>query len=244
MMKVDEFVKQLRLAASVKSLYVRGAFGAPLNDTNKKRYTQNHKYNKKPDRTAKIMAASPDTIASDCSGIIKGVLWGWNNNTTKRYGGAEYKSNGVPDVDDAGMIKACKDATTDFSRIEPGMLLWMSGHVGVYIGDGQAVESTPSFKDGCQITYVKNLGYNVGNCRKWTKCGHLPWVEYKSAIDKPKPQDGSDTQPQAVYYTVVRGDTLSKIAKANGTTVKAIQALNPAITNPNKIYVGQTIRLK
>jgi peptidoglycan endopeptidase LytE len=45
-------------------------------------------------------------------------------------------------------------------------------------------------------------------------------------------------------YIVKRGDTLSKIAKANRTTVKKIQALNPAITNPNRIYVGQTIRIK
>lgn len=241
MMKVNDFVRQLRLAASVKSLYVRGAFGAPLNDTNKKRYTQNHSYNKKPDRTAKINAATPDTIASDCSGIIKGVLWGWNNDTTKRYGGAEYKSNGVPDVDDAGMIKACKDATTDFSKIEPGMLVWLSGHVGIYVGDGQVVESTPSFNDGCQITYLKNLGYKTGNCRKWTKCGHLPWVEYPQAQKPtPTPTQGGEAQ----YYTVKKGDTLSKIAKSNGTTVKAIQALNPSITNPNKIYVGQKIRIK
>jgi LysM repeat protein len=39
---------------------------------------------------------------------------------------------------------------------------------------------------------------------------------------------------------VKKGDTLSAIAKANKTTVKAIQAANPQITNPNLIKPGQT----
>ena len=63
-MKSDEFLQKMRLAASVKSLYVKGCFGAPLNDTNKKRYTQNNVYNKRPARTAKINAASADTFGS------------------------------------------------------------------------------------------------------------------------------------------------------------------------------------
>lgn len=242
MMNVDEFLDKMRLAASVKSLYIKGCFGAPLNDENKKRYTQNNDYNKRADRVAKIMAASADTFGSDCCGIIKGCLWNFSADPSKRYGGAEYKANGVPDVGADGMIKACKDATTDFSKIEPGMLVWMSGHVGIYVGDGKVIESTPSFNDGCQYTNLGNLGYKTGNWRSWKKCGHLPWVKYKSVPVEVKPQIDPFGQPQT--YVVKKGDTLSKIAKANGTTVKAIQALNPQITNPNKIYVGQTIRIK
>ena len=34
------------------------------------------------------------------------------------------------------------------------------------------------------------------------------------------------------------GDNLGKIARANGTTVEAIMAMNPSITNPNKIMAG------
>ena len=45
-----------------------------------------------------------------------------------------------------------------------------------------------------------------------------------------------------VTYVVKPGDTLSKIAKKYGTTVKAIQALNPTlIKNVNYICAGWTI---
>lgn len=53
----------------------------------------------------------------------------------------------------------------------------------------------------------------------------------------------STPKPQAVYYTVKSGDTLSKLAKKYGTTVAQLVAWN-SIVNPNKIYVGQKIRVK
>ena len=47
------------------------------------------------------------------------------------------------------------------------------------------------------------------------------------------------------YYTVKAGDTLSAIARKYGTTVSAIQKLNPTlIKNVNLIYVGWKIRVK
>jgi LysM repeat protein len=49
----------------------------------------------------------------------------------------------------------------------------------------------------------------------------------------------------AVYYTVQRGDTLSAIARKYGTTIGAIQKLNPTlIRNVNQIQVGWKIRVK
>jgi peptidoglycan endopeptidase LytE len=44
-------------------------------------------------------------------------------------------------------------------------------------------------------------------------------------------------------YYAVRGDTLRKIAAKFNTTVDAILKLNPQITNPNIIYVGQAITI-
>ena len=45
-------------------------------------------------------------------------------------------------------------------------------------------------------------------------------------------------------YTVQKGDTLSGIAVKFGTTVKQLQAWNPVITNPDKIFEGQKIIVK
>lgn len=45
-------------------------------------------------------------------------------------------------------------------------------------------------------------------------------------------------------YTVQKGDTLSKIARANNMTVSELAAKNPQITNVNVIIQGQTIQIK
>jgi len=44
-------------------------------------------------------------------------------------------------------------------------------------------------------------------------------------------------------HTVKAGDTLSKIAAANRVTVQMILDINPQITDPDVIEVGQVIRI-
>ena len=53
-----------------------------------------------------------------------------------------------------------------------------------------------------------------------------------------------EAEPEAFYHVVVKGENLSKIARTYKTTVKAIMALNPIITNPNIIRVGWRLRIK
>ena len=54
----------------------------------------------------------------------------------------------------------------------------------------------------------------------------------------------SDDKANLKFYTVKRGDTLTKIAKQYGTTVEKIMQLNKEIKNKNKIKVGQRLRLE
>lgn len=54
---------------------------------------------------------------------------------------------------------------------------------------------------------------------------------------------GGAIQPQAQYYTVKSGDTLSGIAAKYGTTYQQIAKLN-GIANPNVILAGQKLRVK
>lgn len=183
MMKASELVAKCKqVATDFNTLYVMGCFGAPLTDKNKKRYTNNHKYNMQDARTAMINAASEDTFGFDCVCFIKGILWGWSGDASKTYGGAVYKSNDVPDTSADGMIRKCSDISTDFSAILPGEVVWMPGHIGVYIGEGLAVECTPKWANKVQITAVHNIGKKGGyNGRKWTKHGKLPFVDYSDA---------------------------------------------------------------
>ena len=186
-MKASEFVEKLNdVVKNHKTLYVMGCFGAPMNARNKTRYCTNHDYNKKPNRTAMIQAASADTFGFDCVCLIKGILWGWSGDKTNTYGGAKYASNGVPDASADGMIQRCIDVTTNFANIEVGEALWCKGHIGVYIGDGLAIECTPAWKNCVQITAVRNIGTKSGyNARTWTKHGKLPYIEYDVKEDKP-----------------------------------------------------------
>lgn len=177
-MKASEFVKKLEdIAKNYKTLYIMGCFGAPMSNKNKTRYCNNHSYNRKAARTKMIQAASADTFGFDCVCLLKGVLWGWNGDASKVYGGAKYTSNGVPDIGADQMIKVCSELSTDFSSIEVGEAVWMSGHIGVYIGNGLSVECTPRWDNCVQITACNCIkpGYNT---RTWKKHGKLPYIDY------------------------------------------------------------------
>lgn len=172
----------LDIANNYKTLYVYSCFGSPMTAENKKRYTTNCAYNKRAERTRMIRSASSDTFGFDCVNLIKGILWGWNGNRYATYGGARYAANGVPDVSANGMIQKCYGVTTNFSHIEVGEAVWMEGHIGVYIGNGLAVECSPKWKNCVQVTAVGNIGSKRGyNTRTWTKHGKMPYVSYTGA---------------------------------------------------------------
>ena len=48
----------------------------------------------------------------------------------------------------------------------------------------------------------------------------------------------------ATYYTIKRGDTLTRIAHRYGTTVKRLVDMNHKITNPSLIHTGDRIRVR
>lgn len=57
----------------------------------------------------------------------------------------------------------------------------------------------------------------------------------------------ANPEPEAVFYTVQKGDSLSKIAKAqygNAMAYNAIfEANKPMLSHPDKIYPGQVLRI-
>ena len=177
--------KVVDIAQNYKTLYVMGCFGAPMTPKNKARYIASKAadgYNGRHERTKMINAATADTFGFDCVNLIKGILWGWGGDASKQYGGSKYAANGVPDVSADGMIAKCKNVTKDFRGIVPGAAVWCKGHIGIYIGNGLAVECTPRWKNCVQITAVGNVGKVAGyNTRTWTKWGLMPYVDYTDA---------------------------------------------------------------
>ena len=169
------------VAQNNKTLYVLGCFGWPMTSANKERVVRSYSYNQKTTRLKKIESADESTFGFDCVNLIKALLWGWNGDTGNRYGGALYKSNGVLDVNADGMIKLCKDVSTDFTNIIVGEAVWISGHIGIYIGKGLAVECTARWADGVQITQVYNISHGADlPGRVWTKHGKLPYITYEA----------------------------------------------------------------
>lgn len=251
-MKASEFVKIAKaIATKYKTLYVMGGYGAPATEANKTRYINGYKYNQNPDREAMIRNASANTFFFDCVCLIKGILWGWNGNTTARNGGAVYKSNGVPDIDADQMINRCKGVSTNFNLIMPGEVVWKSGHIGIYIGDGLVVESTPAWANKVQITALGNVGAVTGYySRIWVKHGFLPWVDYNNAEtgeNKPNTTDLSKYTDEQLADMVMRGDFGNGEArkKALGSRYNAVQAIvdsrYKANANTSGIKVGDWV---
>ena len=167
-----EFVEKLKnIADNMKTLYVMGGFGAPAGyGNNRNRYINNYSYNKQTNRASMIKNCSNDTFFFDCICLGKGILWGFNGDVNRVYGGADYNSNGVPDFGADSLISHCTTSSTDFSNIEIGEWLWMKGHAGYYVGDGMVIECTPAWKNCVQYTKLSD--------RKWLKHGKIKYLEY------------------------------------------------------------------
>ena len=116
-------------------------------------------------RTARYKSdiAKGATVA-DCIGLVKGYYW------TNDAGKVVYGLDGRPDKGANGMYTAAK-VKGDIKTLPeiPGLLLYSSGHAGVYIGGGYAIEAR-GFAYGIVKTKVSE--------RKWTHWYQCPYIQY------------------------------------------------------------------
>ncbi len=170
----------LSVANDYKTRYLWGVFGSPITEEVLQKKAEQYPNWYTATRLRQLQPyAGNGYFGFDCVNLIKGILWGWDGDWSATYGGARYGANGVPDVGANRMIELCEEVSGDFSQIEVGEALWQRDHIGVYVGGGLAVESTPSWKNGVQITHVSGLeGDGTYPSRRWTKHGKLPWVDY------------------------------------------------------------------
>ncbi|HLO32410.1 MAG TPA: LysM peptidoglycan-binding domain-containing protein [Anaerolineales bacterium] len=125
--------------------------------------------------------------------------------------------------------------------IYPGQVLLLPGAIingnngyDTYtVARGDTLKSL-AIRFGTSVDILLSLNPGIANVNLIYE-GQRLVVPSGSGVPVPPPTTGGQT------YYAVRGDTLRKIAAKFGTTVEALIRLNPQISNPNLIYVGQAI---
>lgn len=113
---------------------------------------------------------------ADCVGLVKGYCW--FDPEAQSIG---YAVNGMPDIATEQMIEWCDEkGSIDTMPEIPGLLLWMDGHVGIYIGDGYAIEAMGT-RYGVVKTQVAGRG--------WVKWGKIPCIEYIEEAEEIEPTE-------------------------------------------------------
>lgn len=195
MMTDKEFIDGAYKALYSKTMYVNGAFGAPATAYNKARYSNKNNSS----RIYKIQNAPLGMYFFDCVCLVKGLLWGWRADPYDRNGGAVYASNGVPDIGEDSMIRMCTYSSTDFAGIVPGAVVWMPGHIGIYVGNGLVIEATSAWTGNVLMSCCANVGRKAGYpSRTWTKWGMLPWIRYTQE------EDMTEAETKKVAREIVR----------------------------------------
>lgn len=116
---------------------------------------------------------------SDCYGLVKGYAW-WND------GKVQYNSNGCADRNQEGAYNAAKEKGPIVSMPEiPGLVLWMKGHAGIYIGNGEFIECA-----GAPIGMRKGKIANgqVVSGSKFTHWFKDTYIAYEEAVRVEEPK--------------------------------------------------------
>lgn len=102
---------------------------------------------------------------ADCVGLIKG--YGWYDSAS---GEIVVGSNGMMDVGANAMFaNATVKGTIDTIPEVPGLAVWVDGHIGIYIGNGEVIEAMNTLRG---VTRTQLAG------REWTHWLQIPYISY------------------------------------------------------------------
>lgn len=140
--------------------------------------------------------ASPGAV--DCSGLIYSYV-GSGERTTEGMLNASpesgYVSNGVPDI--------------------PGLGLWQPGHVGVYVGDGMAVDARDEISNVCYQSVATKSWV------MWFKVDGVSYDTYSSVTNDNQLNEDSDSSDIQTNSDTYEPEYLSK--GSSGSEVEALQ---------------------
>lgn len=179
-MKANEFASKAEEIEKLNTTYLMGGFGCRMGiDWYDKTYAwnkDNAKYLESKYNT------NPITFGFDCVCLPKSIFWGFDGNPEKAYGSAIYKSNSVPDMSISTLKKSCPNLSNDFNNIEIGEILFLgNNHCGIYVGNGEVIESTAAWKCCVQRTLLpwrNTTNHDKLPVRMWDLHGKTKYLEY------------------------------------------------------------------
>ena len=149
--------------------------------------------------------------------------------------GRRFRSTWAKQLFGAGKAAACSS--------DPAAVLMGGGALESEVKSlGLPVEDL-KIKVADQTAYVKGKVPTRADAEKvCLACGNVAGIaKVEDRLDVTNPA------PEAKYYTVVKGDTLSKISKEQygdaNKYQKIFEANKPMLSNPDKIYPGQVLRI-
>lgn len=161
---------------------------------------------------------------ADCSGIVKAYLM-------SDYTGGPIKYSAKYDVavhynsaKEKGPISTMPDI--------PGIIVYMPGHVGVYIGNGEVIESAGTLYGVKKSTVKKS--YVSGPWTHWYKC---PYIEYPGEVEQPDGGDNPDTEEKPVAPSEIKVGSTVKI-KAGAKYTNGVKVPDNVIGN---VYTVQQL---
>lgn len=151
--------------------YGWGCFGQAITDNIIRQKSSQYPSHYDADRQADLRDLIGKGFLIDCIGLIKGYLWG----QTPGSGVVGYDGNSDVDADTMYRLASEKGAIWTIPEL-PGVAVYMPGHIGVYIGNGQTIESTRNESIGDGVVQRSLSG------RSWTHWLKIPFIEYKEVV--------------------------------------------------------------
>ena len=176
-----EFVSYLKTLLNRNTVYMWGEFGRLVTnntiDSKKKQYPSHY-----DDTKVKYLKSlvGKNYYAYDCAGLIKSYFM-------SDYGNKKVNYIVSYDKDAYGITVGTASEKGDISTLpeEEGVLLYMKGHCGVYIGDGKVIECTSNQKiSGIKYGKVCISNLSARPWKTWTKSKWLSYVKNEPEIVK------------------------------------------------------------
>ncbi len=179
-------------------------------------------------------SSNPAAVVVDANGLVKAVGRGSATITATMNGGYTQTCRVTSTISGSGGTPSTATPSTP----RPTGTVGADGTYTVVSGD---TLSGIASRYGTTVAAIKDLNGLTSDSIYVGQKLKIPASSGTPATETPSPTPTDTPAPSGKTYTVVSGDTLTRIASRNGTTVTAIKELN-GLTSDN-IYVGQVLKL-